>query len=216
MFKTFRFGATVALLVSAVAVCGVVACQGSDSSPAAQATTPPANAKHHKMGMDINNASEVGTVVAQLAVAETVRASDLTLQIDASTGVYLASGDTAFAVVGPGTQTIPIANCVFTPNAALTASNTNYGTVSIYKRPGQYSDAGSGTLIASVATAIPPAADAGVTNASGNWLAFGSVNIPPVSGAYVSPGDVISYSTTKAGTGVALPQGTISCYTNVN
>jgi len=96
---------------------------------------------------------------------------------------------------GPG-QTNLSGKFWFTPQVAITANNTNFATINIYKRTGT----GSRVLLATLATTI---------TGSGNLSAFVPVLIPPSSIPFtINAGDVLSVEILKSGTGVAIAAAT--------
>ena len=78
------------------------------------------------------------------------------------------------------------------PNAALTASNSAYATITVAKRTA----GGSPTTIASVTTQI---------TGSGNWTAFKPVPLNVVAGAFLAAGDVVTVTVAHTGGGVNVP-----------
>lgn len=117
----------------------------------------------------------------------------------AGTGVAEAP---AFVVRGQlgGPGALNLAGSVyFTPQVAVTASDTLFITVNVYKRTGT----GSRTLIATVNTKT--AASGG----TGNLSAFVPVLVPfVVPLVLVAAGDMITYEITKASTGTAFSAAT--------
>jgi len=101
--------------------------------------------------------------------------------------------ETSIGLIGPGPYPISIGSVQIHPSAALTANNSNYVTITVFKRPG----GGAATAIASVTTQI---------TGSGNWVAWTPVNLNVVAGAFVSPGDSITVTIVATGTGVGVPQ----------
>jgi hypothetical protein len=82
----------------------------------------------------------------------------------------------------------------YVPDAALTADNTNYATITVKRRN---ADGTGAVTLASVTTQI---------TGSGNWSQWVAVNIPVVN-ASVSAGQIVTVGIAKAGTGVAVPAG---------
>jgi hypothetical protein len=200
------------LVSSVMAVClsvlvGSVACQ--TANPPAQ-TTPPPSASGHKLGLDVNYVNSVGSQVVEQGLFEWNK--------NWADGTDSGGSLTEIPVdgIGPGPLSIPVSQCQFVTSAALTASQTTYATLNVYKRPGNNPDGGVGpTLIASASTTtnmLDAAADAPST---GSWFAWQNVVIPPVTGAFVAPGDQITVSITKTSTGVGVPQGILTCYSTI-
>ena len=185
------------------------ACQ----SAAPPASTAPGKAGAHKFGVDVNNAGEVGAVVAELEIAGYNRPADTSTVLDAGgTGQYSVTSELAVAVIGPGPQAIPISYCVFAPSAALTASNQNFGQFDVFKRQ---TDAGH-ALLASGSTTWSQVDSGADAAAMGNLTAWVPTVIPSAAGAYVTPGDIITVEVDKYAAGISIPQGKVSCFTNAN
>jgi len=189
---------TATYLLAALAcalLCAFLACKASEQ------------AAPHKAGLSANYAPEVAafTVEADGFVNWTV-AAETGATADAATA------ETVIGSVGAvGPSTISIAKCVFLPAATLTSSDTNYATISLYKRTSPQTDGGTTqTLLASNLTKT--ATDGG----TGDWLAYQPVSLVVVSGAFVSPGDAFTVTKAKAGTGIVVPQGSLSCFTSLN
>ena len=192
----------------AVLVCSV-ACQ--TAAPPSQ-TTPPPTASAHKLGVNVNYANSIGNLVVETGVVEWPQA---TSTADAA----LAIAESPMGLVGPGPDQIPITTCYYHTQSALTASQSNYATISVYKRNALLGDgATTQTLIAQTNT-VTNAADAGLdaaAGATGSWSAFQNVVIPALAGAYISPGDAVTFAMTKTGTGVVVPIGQVACFTSIN
>lgn len=84
----------------------------------------------------------------------------------------------------------------FVPAAALTANDTDYATLTVYKRAAA---GGSQTALASITTKI--------TGGSGNWTAFVAVDFGTIATPDLLVGDNLTLAITKAGSGVAVPIG---------
>lgn len=97
----------------------------------------------------------------------------------------------------------PVAGTVtavhYTPEDTLTANDTNYATLTLYKRD---SDGSNQAAVASVTTE---------TTGSGDWTAFASEALTVSSGA-LTAGQGLSVAITKTGTGVVVPEGTLTVY----
>lgn len=114
--------------------------------------------------------------------------------------------ETAIGILGPGPQAVAIGTVLLHPSAAVTASNSAYTTISINKRTA----GGAGVLIASVSTQL-----SGTGVGSGNWVAWTTVPFTVVSGAYLSPGDVITFTAVGTGGGVTVPQFYLGGFTSI-
>lgn len=111
-----------------------------------------------------------------------------------------ASTTTAETVVGCSVQQGKLVRAYYVPAASLTASDTNYATITISR----YTAAGgSKTTIASVTTMTT------ASGGSGNWTAFVPVPIPLASDAALQAPATITYEVAKAGSGVQLPAGSL-------
>ncbi len=148
--------------------------------------------------MNILNAFEVGCTLTQIGVFEYPTGGA------GGSALTLPQVETAVATIGPAPQGIEIGSVTINPSAAVTASDTNYCTISIFKRTA----GGAGVLLASGSTSIT------LANPTGNWVAWVPVSLTRVAGAFVSANDVITISITKTGTG-ALPQFVLTGYTTV-
>lgn len=82
----------------------------------------------------------------------------------------------------------------YVPDAALTADNTNYATITIKRRDAA---GGNATTLASVTTQI---------TGSGNWTQWVAINLPVVVSA-IAAGQIVTVSIAKAGSGVVVPAG---------
>jgi hypothetical protein len=199
-----RFGALFTFLFIA-ANCLVIACTHSS-----------------KMGLDVNNANAVGTQLGEMPIVGYTIPADTVTKVSDDGGTTftawtasaptLAISETVIGGIGPGPFQIPIAGCYIEPQAALTASNTNYATLDIYKRAG---DAGAAVLLASASTVITQSDAGSDAAATGNWVAYSNMPLTVVTGAYVSPYDMITFVDSKTGAGVALPQAKLHCYTTI-
>ncbi len=79
------------------------------------------------------------------------------------------------------------------PDAALTAHNTNYATITVKKRDGA---GGAGSSVASITTEI---------TGGGHWTAFSKLDLGTLTGAVLAAGTVLTITVTKAAAGVAQP-----------
>ena len=117
-----------------------------------------------------------------------------------------ALAETCIGVVGPGPRQIAIGTVSLHPNAALAANNAAYATISVFKRTA----GGAAVLLASITTQV-------AAPGSNSWVAFTPFNLVVVAGAFVSPGDAITYSITQTGAGAPLmPPFIIAGYPKAN
>jgi hypothetical protein len=125
---------------------------------------------------------------------------------DGGGGAATPVAEVALGTVGPGPEGIPLGSVLISPSAALTASDTNYATITVSKRT-------AGGSPVTIATATTKTSGGGGT---GSWAAWTNVTIPAVAGAFVTPGDVITVSTAKASSGVVLPALTLEGFVTLN
>jgi hypothetical protein len=174
-------------VVAPVVAYGVVACD-KPASPG-------------PVKLNVNNATEVGNVVAENNPAvEWIKTS-------ADPSATSTTAETVVGLVGPGPVNIPIGSCQFAPTAAMTGvDGGNYATIQVFRRFGP--DGGGGT-------SQKVLAQANVTTA---LTAFTPVTIPIVTDAgypYVAPSDVLTVQISKTGTGGTLPSGDLSCFQTI-
>lgn len=153
--------------------------------------------------MNILDAAEVGYVAAEIGVFEWPKTA-----ADGAAGT--ATAETAIGLIGPGPQAIALGAVQIHPAAALTADATNNATITVNKRTA----AAPGTA---VPIAIGVTAPSGA-NSTGSWTAWQAVplTIQTGAGSFVSPGDAITITITKGGTGVVVPQSYVAGYTKIN
>lgn len=158
-------------------------------------------------GLNVNSTYETASMLTEIELLGWAKSS-----ADSPTTQDAGTAETAVGTVGPGPVAIPVATVNFQPTAVLTASDTNNAIISVYKRNAP--DGGGGTtqtLLASASTFTP-----GLDGGTGSWSAFTLVPFKVVAGAFVSPGDVITVAITKNGTtGVSVPAGNLSLFTNL-
>ena len=161
----------------------------------------------HKAGLVVNSTSQVGETLAEIPFASWNKTA-----ADSPTTQDAGTAELSVGLIGPGPQAIPLAAVRFTPQAALTASDTNNAIISVYKRNAP--DGGGGTtqtLLATASTFTP-----GLDGGTGSWSPFTPVSFTVVAGAYVSPADAITVAITKNGsTGVSVPQGELTLFTSI-
>lgn len=104
-----------------------------------------------------------------------------------------ASTATAESVIYQAKDAQTITALDIVPAAALTGDNTNNATILIQRR------SSAGTLIGTVASLT--------TNvASGNWVQWVAKSMGTITNGALNPGDFLTLSITKGGTGVVVPQ----------
>jgi hypothetical protein len=205
--KPFRILAASVLAACLSTAVVTVACR---PAPSASSTTPPPAASAHKFGLGVNNTNEIGNQLAEQGLFEWQKNWSDGTDSGGSLAEIVIDG------IGPGPINIPISQCQFVTSAALTASQTTYATINVYKRPGNNPDGGLGaTLIASASTTTNQADAAADAASTGSWFAWQNVVVPASANAFVAPGDVITVAITKTSTGVGVPQGVLTCYTTI-
>jgi len=113
-----------------------------------------------------------------------------------------ATAETTFGLGSIFTGTL-VNSVYFVPGAAVTASDTNYATITVQKRTA----GGAATTIASGSTTLT------VGTPLGNFTAFVPVLLPlSVPNISLLASDVLTFNITKTGTGVVLPASTIAVY----
>lgn len=101
-----------------------------------------------------------------------------------------AGTTTAETIIGRACGAMPIGHTLYlSPQAALTADNTNYATITISKRTA----GASKTTVATLTTQI---------SGGGSWVAFTPIEIPLT--AAVAAGDTLQIEIAKAASGVAV------------
>lgn len=115
-------------------------------------------------------------------------------RLDQATDAPGAVAESSFSTIVASTT---LTTFKFLPDAALTANNSNYATISVYKR-----SSGVQTLLASRTTQI---------TGSGNWTAWTAVTLT-VSTGVVTAGDTLTVEITKTGSGVSVPAGELVAY----
>ena len=115
-------------------------------------------------------------------------------------------GETAIGILGPGPQQVAIGAILIHPSAAVTASDTNYFTITVNKRTA----GGAAVPIANASSSLT--AGSGPT---GNWSAWTTVAMTVVAGAFISPQDVVTVVTTKTGTPQTIPQLYLGGFTTI-
>lgn len=118
---------------------------------------------------------------AQQGIAAFVKAA-----ADGAAGT--ATAETAFARVSqPGN----VSNVFYVPSAALTGDPTNNATILVQKRDGI---GGAPVTVATLTTTV-------------SWAAFVPVSLGTITNAALAPGNVLTLSISKGGTGVVVPAG---------
>jgi len=133
-----------------------------------------------------------GEIRALVLDAASLRQYSYAKQADA-TGSAATSETTIDRVL----DTIAIDAVFIEPDGTLTADDTHYATITVYKRASDGS--GTATAIASQTTKV--------TGGSGNWTAFAKVAVPLVGTPTVNAGDLLTFAITKSdATGVVVPR----------
>lgn len=109
-----------------------------------------------------------------------------------------ASAATAESSFARADQAGTVIGLYFVPDAALTADDTNYATLTVKTRDGA---GGAASTVASVTTKI--------TGGSGDWTAFVPVSLGTLSNAALAAGALLTFTIAKSGTGVAVPAGQV-------
>jgi hypothetical protein len=86
------------------------------------------------------------------------------------------------------------------PAAALTANDTNYGTIVVSRR-----DATGGNR----ATVVSETTQTSGSGGTGSWIAFSTVSLGSLSNTSLTEGQKVTIEVTKTGLGVALPVLTV-------
>jgi len=86
------------------------------------------------------------------------------------------------------------AKLLYIPSAALTGDNTNNATLLVQKRDGA---GGAAQQVAARTTTV----------ANGNWLANQAVDLGAITNGSFVPGDLLTITISKGGTGVVVPRG---------
>ena len=108
----------------------------------------------------------------------------------------LATTATSERVVFTAPVDVTITGIFVEPAAALTASDTNYATITVSRR-----DAGAGNK----ATVVSKSTQTAGSGGTGSWNAFGAVSLGGLSNATLTDGQKLTVEVTKTGLGVALP-----------
>ncbi|MGH2640968.1 MAG: hypothetical protein ACRDGO_04625 [Actinomycetota bacterium] len=103
---------------------------------------------------------------------------------------------TSERVVFIAPEDVTITGVTIEPAAALTASDTNYATITVSRR-----DATGGNRV-TVASRSTQTAGSGGT---GSWTLFGTVSMGTLSNTSVAEGEKLTIEVTKTGLGVSLP-----------
>lgn len=173
-------------LIAALPAAGGVLWPANDLTVAAAAATV---LKIRSKG----GSEQLCTAVMLAAAINTMALGDtvVNLPVAAQTaGTDIAETPNGFV---PTTQGGNVVAAVYIPISALTANNSNYLTITIFKRTA----GGASVQLALVTTQI---------TGSGNWTAWVPVPIP-ITAPAVAAGDVLTFTVTHTGTGVALPAG---------
>ena len=90
-----------------------------------------------------------------------------------------------------------ITTIIFMPDAALTADDTNFATLTVYRRD----DDGTNQVIVSSADTT--------TSDTGSWPIFEPVDLGALTTTTVATDELLTFEITKSGTGVIVPSGTL-------
>lgn len=92
---------------------------------------------------------------------------------------------------------LTITKCFFLPDAGLTANDTNFATLKVWRRD---SAGANQAAIASLATTVA---------GSGNWTAFDAEDLGSLTNTAIAAGEVVTWEITKTVAGVIVPSGTL-------
>ena len=171
-------------LMSVLAVLSVVVCAGCTSSGP--------SAKGGKLGMAVNNPSDIANTLSEVGAVFEYPAPSV-----AADGTV---AETAIGLVGPGPISLPVGSIWIHPTAAMTATDaSNYATITVSKRTA----GGSAVTIGQITT--QPTANGG----SGSWVAFTpfQLTLQSGTGSYLAAGDSVTYKVTQTGSGSANATG---------
>lgn len=104
-----------------------------------------------------------------------------------------ASTATAETVIAEFKAATTLSKVYLAPDAALTADNTNYATITIKVRDGA---GGAASTVVALTTEI---------TGSGDWTAFTKVDLGTLANAVIPAGAVLTKTVAKAASGVQLP-----------
>jgi hypothetical protein len=197
--KTTKSLLMLALAAMIVPLAIFTACQQSPSSsaPSPSATAVLTASVEKPIKSDVNNSFEMGVIAVETDLFQWPATAAIP-----TTGL----AETPVGLFGPGPQAIAIGSCYYHTQGALTASNSNYETLTVAKR----TNGGSATTIAQATTKLT------ANGGTGNWTAFTNVPIPLAAAIeYVSPGDSITFTVAETGSGVAVPIGMLACFTTL-
>ena len=108
----------------------------------------------------------------------------------------LGATATSEQVVFTAPADITITDVFVEPAAALTASDTNYATITVARR-----DATGGNKVTVASRSTQTSASGG----TGDWTAFGTVSLGSLSNTALTDGKKLTIEVTKTGLGVVLP-----------
>jgi hypothetical protein len=185
-----------------------------------------ATSSHVHSGNDITSGT-VGEAVIDVLIARVADVFDIVLDADGTgstldadrldgmdSGSFALAGQTHAAawfkeadasalattserVVFTAPEGVTITGLFLEPAAALTASDTNYGTITITRRNAN----GTGQVTAATLTTQ--------TGGSGNWTAFSAVSLGSLSNATLTAGQKLTIAIAKTGLGVSIPIATL-------
>lgn len=148
--------------------------------------------------MNVNNQNEVGLTLAATEV-KSVAVAAITAGSDS------APAEMSMGALGAATG-ITIGSASYLTPGTLTANDTNYVTITVYKRTA----GGAGVAIAQATTKTS------ASGGTGNWVAFTPVTIQAIAGAFVSAGDAVTATIVHTAGGVAVPAGVLELFMSVN
>ena len=108
----------------------------------------------------------------------------------------LATTATSERVVFTAPENVTITDVIVEPAAAVTASDTNYATITVSRR-----DSNGSNQVTVVSETTQTAGSGG----SGSWTAFSGVSLGSLSNTALTAGQKVTIAITKSGVGVSLP-----------
>jgi len=110
-----------------------------------------------------------------------------------------AANVTVEHIIFQAQEAVTVTKAFYLPDAALTADDTNYATLIVYRRD---SSGGTQASIASKTTKI-------TGGGSNDWTAFDGVDLGTLTNTAIAAGQVITWEITKTLAGVVVPAGTL-------
>ncbi len=127
-------------------------------------------------------------------IADHITAASMAFPVDAAANT--ATAETVIPRAAGGLHGV-VTSVTFTPNASLTADDTDYATITVKKRDGS---GGAAVTVATITTKI--------TGGSGDWTAFEPMSITLTATAadlLLLETDVLTLTVAKAASGVTIP-----------